>query len=263
MSSRPPSFDESPLPGPLPIGPLPIGPLPMGPPPIVHASAPPPPIGARVTAPLPSEDDLVFVAELRRAGLLHELDDRELARLVALQQRRNARGIARSIDLVEAYFAAAGDVAVAAARKARDRYFVHREDEAVTAQGLIERLSALAPEVEAVVMERIGGGVEGQLVLRAGEQIAAVVDDYEESLETNEIDLRALDVGQTITIRGLVRAINTLLSRVGVRARLVPLRTDESREVYLGVGLAAAMQLAEAGLLDDEDAGELMELGGW
>lgn len=238
--------------------------MPIGPGPTAHAAGPPPtPIGARVTASLPSEEELVFVAELRSAGLLHELDDRELARLVALQQRRSVRGLARSIDLLETYFAAGGDLAVAAARKARDRYFVHREDEAVTAQGLIERLSALAPEVGAVVMERIGGGVEGQLVLRAGEQIAAVVDDYEESLETNEIDLRALDVGQTITIRGLVRAINTLLSRVGVRARLVPLRTDESREVYLGVGLAAAMQLAEAGVLDDDDAGELMELGGW
>lgn len=253
MSSRPPSFDESPLPAPLPLGSR------------TNAQAgvvPPPPFATRVTAPLPSEDDLVFVAVLRGAGLVQELDDRELARAVAAQQLRSAHGIARNLDLLETYFGAAGDAATAKRRKATDRFFAHRDAEAVTAARLVERLSALAPEVGPVALERIGGGVEGQLVLRAGEQIAAVVDD-EEVLDTNEIDLTSLDAAQTITIRGIVRAINVLLARVGVRARLVPLRSDGTREIYVGVGVAAAMELAGAGLLEDEDADELMDLGSW
>lgn len=225
-------------------------------------SAAPPP-APRMTAPLPSEDDLVFVATLRSAGLALEFDDGELARAVAAQQFRNTRGFARNIDLLETYFRAGDDHARSGARIAKDRFFVHREDEEVSAQGLVERLSARTPELGLVVIERIGGRVEGQLVLRAGEQIAAVVDDYEESLETNEIDLRALDAGQTITIRGIVRAINALLSRAGVSARLMPLRADDGREVYLGVGLTAAIELATAGLLEDDDTDELMELGSW
>lgn len=230
---------------------------------------PPPPPAARMNAPgphsmaLPSDADLAFVKALRDAGLLQDFDDRELARAVTAQQLRSTRGLARSIDLLETYYGAGGDAAIAASRRARDRYFVHREDDAVTALRLVERLAALAPEVGVVVMERIGGGLDGQLVLRAGEQIAAVVDDYEESLETNEIDLRDLDPGQTITIRGLVRAINVLLSHVGVRSRLLPLRSDVQREVYLGVDLSAAMELATAGVLEDEDAGEVMDLGSW
>ncbi len=229
---------------------------------------PPPPPAARMSAPgphsvpLPSDADLTFVKALRDAGLLQDFDDRELARAVTAQQLRNTRGLARSIDLLETYYGAGGDAAIAASRRARDRYFIHREDDAVTALRLVERLAALAPEVGVVVMERIGG-LDGQLVLRAGEQIAAVVDDYEESLETNEIDLRDLDPGQTITIRGLVRAINVLLSHVGVRSRLLPLRSDVQREVYLGVDLSAAMELATGGVLEDEDAGEVMDLGNW
>jgi hypothetical protein len=254
MSSRPPSFDESPLPAPLPLVPRASTP---------GAMPPPPPPAARVTAPLPSEADLTFVQAMRSAGLLRELDDRELLRVVAAQQTRSARGGSRNIDLLESYFGAAGNAALAASRKAADRFFLHRDEEAVTALRLVERLAALAPEVGTIVMERIGGGVEGQLVLRAGEQIAAVVDDYEESLETNEIDLRDLDPGQTITIRGLVRAINVLLSRAEVRSRLIPLRSDEQREVYVAVGLSAAMELAAAGLLDDDEADELMDLASW
>src|SRR5262249_11745722 len=153
-----------------------------------------------------------FVAALRRAGVASELDEHELQRAVA-GVPQSARGSTRRAALLTTYYAAAGDSAKADARRRRDRFFCHFEDEAVTAQQLVGRLAALAGEVPGLVLERIGGGEDGQLVLRSGDVIAAVVDDVEEQLDTNEVDLREIDERiATVTIRGLVRALNTHLA---------------------------------------------------
>lgn len=214
--------------------------------------------------PLPTEDDVAFLAALRRAGVTQEFDDRALGRAVA-GLPPGTRGEERRIGLLTAYYEAGGDLALAATRRTKDRFFCHADGEAATAQQLVARLAAVAPEVRGIVLERIGGGADAQLVLRAGDVIAAVVDDYEESLETNEVDLREVDEGNgpTVTIRGLVRALNTHLARVSVRERLVPLRTGDTAEVYVAVGMRDALDLAGAGLLEDEDPEELLELCGW
>jgi hypothetical protein len=231
------------------------------------SSSPPPldapvPGAARVTVPIPTDDDVAFVRGLQKAGLLAELDDLEFVRVVGAQRPRSVRGLTRNIDLLEAYYDGGGQRATASRRRARDRFFLHRDDDHATAPQLVARLSALAPEIGPVALDRIGGE-EGQLILRAGEQIAAVVDDEDESLETNEIDLRELDAAPTITIRGLVGAVNALLARVDIRVRLLPLHSDEQREVYLGFGVASAVELAASGLLEDEDPDEVVRLGGW
>jgi hypothetical protein len=230
--------------------------------PALSGGAAEPPVGTRVTVPIPTDDDVAFVRSLQKAGLLAELDDLEFVRVVSAHQPRSVRALTRNIDLLEAYYDGGGQRATASRRRARDRFFLHREHDLASAPQLVARLGALAPEIGPVTLDRIGGA-EGQLVLRAGEQVAAVVDDEEESLETNEIDLRELDAGPTITIRGLVRAVNALLARVDIRVRLLPLLSDEHREVYLGFGVASAIELASSGLLEDENPDDVVRLGGW
>jgi ClpP class serine protease len=103
-------------------------------------------------------------------------------------------------------------------------------------------------------------------VLRAGEHFAALLDDYEENLETGEIDLRDIEAarqGQAVTLRGLVRALNALLERFGVRERMVPLRSDADREVYVALPLTEALELARLGHLEEDSAEDVMELGCW
>jgi hypothetical protein len=215
-----------------------------------------------VTVPIPTDDDVSFVRSLQKAGLLDELDDLEFVRVVGTQQPRSVRGITRSIDLLEAYYGGGGQRTVASRRRARDRFFLHRDDDHASAPQLVARLGALAPEIGPVALDRIGGP-DGQLILRAGEQLAAVVDDEDASLETNEIDLRELEAAPTITIRGLVRAINALLARIDIRVRLLPLHSDEHREVYLAFGVASAVELAASGVLEDENPDDVIQLGGW
>jgi hypothetical protein len=214
-------------------------------------------------------DDAAFVAALQQAGLLAELLGEELARTtrVARDMAIDLDPLSRRIDLLEAHYAAGGDLEVSRRRRTRDRFLLQRETEPVSAGELIGRLAALAPELPPVALERVGGSADGPLVLRAGEHLAALLDDYEENLETGDIDLRELEgaqrpAGTMVTLRGLVRATNALLERHGVRQRLVALRSDAAREVYVASSLTEAIELARAGHLED-DTEEVVELGGW
>ena len=215
-------------------------------------------------ADLPAEDR-AFVEALRGAGLVPDLAGAELARSAGLV-RADADDVTRHIDLLEAHYAAGGDAKVSLARRQVDRFFLQRSDQAVTASQLVARLAALAPEVGKIELERIGGSPDGPLVLRAGEHMAALLDEHEEALETGEVDLRELEKagGPTmVTLRGLVHAVNLLLDRHGVRERLVPLHCDDDREVYLATPLTEAIELVRAGYLGEESAEDVMELCGW
>ena len=214
----------------------------------------------RVTALLPSQADIELVRALRAAGLVAELDETELERIV--RAVGSSRGLTRRVDLIECYYRSNGDVSVSRRRCGKDRFFVHRAEEDVTASELVNRFARLVPELPEVQLERIGSD-DGPLVLRSGEQLSAVFDDLEEAaLDTGEIDLSTLDES-TVTIRGIVQALNVLLDRAGVRHRLVPLRSDAAREVYVGVGVTEAVALAQAGHLEDDDPETVMELGSW
>lgn len=197
---------------------------------------------------------------MRGAGLVAELDDAELERVVrAVGQRR---GLTRRIDLLESYYQAHGDTDAALRRCAKDRFFVHRADEEATASELVGRFARLAPELAEVKLERIGTD-DGPLVLRSGDQLSAVFDDPDEdALDTGEIDLSTLDEA-TVTIRGIVQALNVLLDRAGVRQRFVPLRSDAAREAYVGIGVTEAVALAQSGHLEDDDPETVMDLGSW
>lgn len=218
----------------------------------------------RLAAQLLDEDDRDFLEAVRGAGLLSELDEEELLRVASEVSEGDADE--RCVTLLELYYAAGGDAEASTRRRRADRFFLQRVGQPATAAGLVARLVALTPELDAVALERIGGG-DGPLVLRAGEHFAAVLDDYEEEADTGELDLREAEQRKSgvpmVTVRGLVRALNVLLDRRGVRERLVALRGDHEREVYAGLGVAEAMQLTRAGYLEDDDAEDVMDLGAW
>jgi hypothetical protein len=217
------------------------------------------------SAAFPTHADLVLVNQLSAARLLAELDGPELR---AICEALAGEGPARLLDLVERYYGAAGDADASLRRRRAERYFACRSSEAVTARELVKRLNAINPELlgsegrPGVKLEKIGGD-DGALVLRWGDHFAGIEDD-EEDLDTGEIDLSHLDPKTpTVTVRGLVHAINRLLDRADVRDRMIALRSDGEREVYVGLSLADAMTLCREDLLDEDDPEELMEQAGW
>lgn len=244
---------------------------PPPPPPAKAQSVPPPPRprpSARPLEELLGADELAFVSALRDAGLAPDLAGEELRR-AAVSMRETVSDLdpmSRRIDLLEAYYAAGGDPSVSRTRRSVDRFLMQRETDPVTAAQLVSRILELTPELGHVSLERVGGGADGPLVLRAGEHFAALLDDYEESLETGEIDLRELERHESrttmVTLRGLVHATNMLLERHGVRERFVALRSDPAREIYVATPLTEAIELARGGHLED-DAEEVVELGCW
>ena len=210
----------------------------------------------------PRAEDLLFVNEVSAAGLMDELNAAELSEIA--DKLGDAEGIERKVDLLELYYYyALGDSKVGVRRRLADRFFLHRDaDDQATAKVLVSRLSDLAPELGELRLERIGQHPSDPLVLRSGEHFSAVLDDYEDDMDTGDIDLRELD-HPSISVRGLVRALNVLLDRHGVRQRLVPLAADEEREPYIATTVASAMMLCKAGLVEAETPEELMELCAW
>jgi hypothetical protein len=225
---------------------------------------------ADADAPL-HEKDAAFVQALRNVGLLSDLTGDELRRTVRVARARGRRegSTMFRMELLDAHFTADGDATIARARRQADRYFVHHESEPATASALLDRLFELTPEVGRIALERIGSGADSTLVLRAGDDFVALLDDFEETMDTGEIDVRDLEgrsSGQPasmVTVRGLVRGVNVLLGRRQVRERLVPLRSDVMREVYVGLPLTEAIELARGGYLEEESAEDVVELGGW
>lgn len=210
----------------------------------------------------PKPEDLLFVNELSAAGLMDELQAAELGDIA--EKLGDVEGVRRRVDLLELYYYyAQGNPIAARRRRMNDRFFMHREEDGTaTANVLVERLAELAPELPEVNLERIGDSITDPLVLRSGEHFSAVVDDYEEDMDTDEIDLRELD-GASISVRGLVRALNILLDRHDVRERLVEMRSDDEREAYLATTVANAVNLCKAGYLEEETVEDVMELAGW
>jgi hypothetical protein len=217
------------------------------------------------------EKDAAFLAALRDVGLLPDFAGEELARSLAGARAKGRKdgSTAFRMDLLEFYYNASGDERLARTRRQVDRFFVHHESEVVTATALLERLSGLAPEIGAIALERIGVGEDSTLVLRAGDDFIALLDDDDEAVATGETDLNALEgrssgvPSSMVTVRGLIRGVNVLLGRRDVRERLVPLRSDVMREVYIAVPLTEAIELARGGHLEEENAEDVMELGGW
>jgi hypothetical protein len=197
-----------------------------------------------------SPEELAFVAALRAAGLALELSDTELTR--AAQHVQGQSRASRRLDLLAAYYDTPSDPLASRRRRATDRWFLFEADHSLNASQLLERVLDVVPELHGTELERVGGP-DGTLVLRAGEDVCALEDEHED------------DAGEpTVSVCDLIRAINVLLERRFVRARLVGLIGDGAREGYLGLpSVTAAIGLSSADYLAAPDAEALLDLTGW
>lgn len=228
---------------------------------------PPETQSARMSAappPTPAQADVAFVHSLRSAGLLEDLSD---TLLQVFLERLGAThdADARRADLLELYYQAGGDSELARRRVVQDRFLLHHSEDETSAHEIVRRLLALLPELPTSVrLERIGeNSDDGPLVLRGGDHLSAVDDAYEADLDTDQVDLMALDEQPTIAVRSLVSAVNVLLERHNVRRRLLLLRSDGLREVYIATGPTEAVALCKSGCLEVEDPGRLLEFAAW
>lgn len=196
-----------------------------------------------------SRRDEEFIRLLHAAGLACELDVRQLESITL--EIEQSRVDSRRMDILASYYGGDVDPAVGARRRLSDRFFMRNDQVPTTAHQLVARLANLNPEVGEVSLQRIGGD-DGPLVLRAGEQFAAVTDEDDESAEPG-----------TVAVRALVRALNGLLAKADVDERLVPLVPDESRELYVGVTEQGAMTLLQGGCTELSAVAALREFAGW
>jgi hypothetical protein len=246
----------------------------------------------------PSADDQRFAAALRASGVASELTEAELARataqLAASYLRSRAEeprastegraaalgtpadeprpstqsGPARRLDLLVAYYGVENDPLAAQRRQATDRWFLFQAADALTAPQLLARLLDVVPELQGTELERVGGQ-DGTLVVRAGDDVCALEDEREEDVGTQSTPSSGPASGaqpraSTISVCDLVRALNVLLDRRSVRARLVGLIGDGSRDAYLGLpSVTSAIVLSSGDYLAVADAEALLDLTGW
>ncbi|MEM9073935.1 MAG: hypothetical protein AAGE52_35915 [Myxococcota bacterium] len=205
--------------------------------------------------PTPDQADSAYVGQLRQAGLLGELTDALLLVLLESLDPKDDPD-ARRLDLLALYFQGGDDAEVAERRAHADGWLIHSDDEGTSAREIVSRLVALEGALTDVSLERIGTD-DGPLVVRSGDNLSAVTDDSDETDESDD------ETQNSITVRGLVRALNVLLDRQEIRRRWVPLLADDQREAYVAVGITEAMQLCRARCLDDESPEEVMEFAAW
>jgi hypothetical protein len=196
-----------------------------------------------------AKGDEEFVRLLNAAGLACELDPRQLAALTSELQEERVHS--RRMDILELYYRGNGDASVASRRRKSDRFFMHNDYFSANAHQLVSNLADLNPEIAPIELQRIGADEE-LLVLRAGEHFSAVTDEDDEHAESD-----------TVAVRALVRALNTLLAKAEVTERLVPLAPDESRELYVGVTEEGAMTLLQGGCIELSAIAALREFASW
>lgn len=200
-----------------------------------------------------------FLAAMHDAGLMKAMDEASLEALGA--RLGDAPDDVQRLDIVESYYAAEGDAELSGRRIDEDRYFIFREGDRTNAHLVVQELAALLPEVGMVSLERIGSD-DGPLVIRAGEHFSAVTD-INAHLEADEVDLSALEEGDTVSVQALVTAFNVLLDRHEVTERWLQLPGDGSREAYVATTVLRAVDLCSAGFLEEDNRELLIEFAGW
>ena len=136
-------------------------------------------------------------------------------------------------------------------RHSRARFFVHDEGEARSATHLVECLASEVPELDGLHLD------VDRLRLVAGSTAAP--------LRPNDVGVDGAREGwgrYSVTVDGLVRAVNALLDAAGVPERFLPLDCDEGTAAYLAVEPPQAIRLHGADLWG-EDLSALFGFAGW
>ena len=193
--------------------------------------------------------DEAFARVLNAAGLACELHVAQLAQMSA--GLSEAQSHARRMDILEQYYAGGNDPSVATRRRKSDRFFAHHDATLCSAHHIVKTLAELNPEIAPVQLQRSETD-GGSLALRAGEHISMVSDPDDEHAAPD-----------TVAVRALIQALNSLLARVQVPERLIPLVPDDERELYVGVTELGAMTLMQAGCTEHSNVDALREFAGW
>ncbi|MEZ4288674.1 MAG: hypothetical protein R3A47_11170 [Polyangiales bacterium] len=196
------------------------------------------------------ELDRSFLRVLRSIGLANDLDETLAAELAAdidatdVDQRR--------IKVLMRYYRAAGDSERARERMRRDRFFLHRATDRVTAHELVSRLAELTEELPLAKLQRIGSD-DGPLVLRAGDDFSAIHDDELDELQSED----------TVAVNGIVQAFNSLIARSNLPFRFLPLLGTDEFEPYVALQRDAMIVMANAGCLERWGLDALNEFALW
>lgn len=214
----------------------------------VVVSAPAPAVRpSTIPPPMPDEADAEHFEALRSAGICGDLTD---MLLMVLQERVGAKDQdVRRLDLLEHYYDANGDPATSDRRAEADRMVLFRSDNGASGRAVVSALAHTHPALADTRLERLGGD-DGPLVLRCGEHFSAIDDE-------------STDDASTVAVRSLVAAFNVLLERVEEPRRLVPLRGDGKREIYVALEIDAAIGLCLADHLEEMTTNELVAIACW
>ena len=193
--------------------------------------------------------DREFVDLLQVVGLASELDTNHLHSVT--NDLAETRIDVRRMDILERYYKANGDNRTASQRKRSDRLIVHNASDRVTARALIERMSALVPEVATTELQRIGGQ-DGPLVLRSGDNLSAITDD----------DIEMSEEG-TLSVKSIVRAFNRLIAYTSLSFRFVPLVSDESREIYVALSKEGMLKMVHGGCVERLPMSSIDDFAAW
>ena len=138
-------------------------------------------------------------------------------------------------------------------RRLDARFFVHDIGEALSADALVGKIAAEVQELEGLHLD------PDRLRLVAG-PIAA-------PLRPNDVDLEIAAVPDqearySVSVDGIVRAVNALLDAAGISERFLPLDCAEGTAAYLAVEPPQAIRLHGADLWG-EDLSALFGFAGW
>jgi hypothetical protein len=247
---RPSTIPPGLPPGVLPPGVLPAGlaqggaAFDMSGPPTIPATTPRP---STIPPPVPDEADAMHFEALRGAGICRDLTE---GLLMVLQERVGSKDEdTRRLDLLEHYYDANGDPATADRRTEADRMLLFRSDNGASGRAVVSALAHTHPALFDTRLERLGGE-DGPLVLRCGEHLSAIDDE-------------SVAGDATVAVRSLVTAFNVLLDRCDEPRRLVPLRGDGKREIYVALEIDAAISLCLADHLEEMTTNDLVAIACW
>ncbi|MDW8247544.1 MAG: hypothetical protein RMJ84_13325, partial [Sandaracinaceae bacterium] len=187
------------------------------------------------------------------AGLLSGLSDSELFRLVNVASSRAVPGtLAFRTALLEAYYLHPANKELSSIRQQMDRCLIYREGDRVSAQDLVEQMNHIfSNELGRVQLGLLGDESPPPIVLKSGKDFIRV------------IEMEAQGDPSTLSLRSLVRAFNSLLSLRETRKRFLPLQCAEWCEIYYGLSLTEATELARDGWLEEKDLESVIDFGGW